>query len=58
MNHPFIVICQPPGIEPRIITGFDDYYSANHHALILNQETNTQPYKVVEKSAIAQTLGE
>ena len=45
--QPFIVVCQIPGDEPRIIRGFDYLDEANQELARLNKPTNSQPYKLI-----------
>ena len=46
--QPFIVVCQIPGDEPRIIRGFDTFDEANQELARLNKPTNLCPYTLLE----------
>lgn len=43
----FIIICQIPDDEPRIIRGFDDLDEANQKLARLNEPTYSRPYKLI-----------
>ena len=46
MKKPIVIVCEVPGEEPRVVIKFDDYQEAVNHVAILNQETNTNPYRI------------
>ena len=46
MKKPIVIVCEVPGEEPRVVVSFDDYQEAANHVAMLNQETNTNPYKI------------
>lgn len=49
-NNPFLVVCNVPGERTRIVGGFDDFSEAIARCHLLNQSTNTRPYKVKAKN--------
>ena len=46
-KQPFVIVCQIPGDEPRMIRGFDHLDEANQELARLNKPTYSQPYKLI-----------